>query len=94
MLTEDRGGQEVPLFDGDLNIHANMAGKRVNGSANGLIRQADLYQLGLVDKPFSSNCALNIEFDTDMADKLMVRGMLGNLQVKADSNDTRLVMLE
>lgn len=84
MLTEDRGGQEVPLFDGDLNIHANMAGKRVNGSANGLIRQADLYQLGLVDKPFSSNCALNIEFDTDMADKLMVRGMLGNLQVKAD----------
>ena len=84
-LDEHRGGKAVSLFNGDLNVHASMAGKLLNGSANGLVRHADLYQLGFVDKPFVSNCALNIEFDTDMAAKLMVRGMLGNLQVQADN---------
>ena len=59
-----------------------MSGKRLNGSANGLIRHTDIYQLGLVDKPFASNFAVNMEFDTDMADQLKVRGMLGNLQVQ------------
>lgn len=81
-LNEQRGEKDISLFDGDLNIHANMAGKRLNGSANGLIRHTDIYQLGLVDKPFASNFAVNMEFDTDMADQLKVRGMLGNLQVQ------------
>ncbi|WP_306303139.1 translocation/assembly module TamB domain-containing protein [Prevotella falsenii] len=81
-LNEQRGEKDISLFDGDLNIHANMSGKRLNGSANGLVRHTDIYQLGIVDKPFVSNFATNIEFDTDMADQLKVRGMLGNLQVQ------------
>lgn len=83
-IDEHREGNTVSLFNGDLNIHTTMAGNLVNGGANGVIRHADLYQMGFVDKPFVSNCALNIDFSTDMAAKLMVKGMLGNLKVQAD----------
>lgn len=81
-INEHRGKDIIALFAGDLNINADMKGKYLAGSTNGNVQCADLYQLGIVDKPFVSNFSTNIEFETDGADNLKMRGILGNLQVQ------------
>ncbi|WP_028896341.1 translocation/assembly module TamB domain-containing protein [Prevotella sp. HUN102] len=81
-LNEVRGSNTVGLLAGSFNLGASMSGNDIKGSLNGLVANADFYQLGIVDQPFSTNFSANVDFSSDMKDDLMVKGMLGDLQVQ------------
>lgn len=80
-VDEHRGKDVVKLVAGNLNIDAEMRGDAIKGGVNGRWDHIDLYQLGVVDNPFTAQMGTNIDFATDMADNLMVRGVLADVEV-------------
>lgn len=80
LLSENRGKQGlVPLVSGDFDIDGSMQGGQVAGHFDGLIHQADLYQLGAAEKPFTANFGANIDLRSDLDEYYDVRGQVCDL---------------
>lgn len=80
-MTELINGQRVPLVDANLNVNANIGPKVTNGNINGKIDYADLYQLGVTDKPFTTSFSTNMAFKSDFDENYFLDGKVVDLLV-------------
>lgn len=82
LLSENRSTQGlVPLVSGDFDIDGSMRGNQVAGNFDGRLGSVDLYQMGVVDKPFTTSFGANIDFRSDLDESYDVRGMVCDLHV-------------
>lgn len=82
LLTERRDTSVIRLLAGNFTLDGGMKGKRVDGQVNATVDHADLYQLGLVEQPLTISTAANLKLYTDQQDELMVKGLVGDLQLR------------
>lgn len=80
-LVERRDTATIPLVSGNFLAHVNMKGNNVNGSFDGLISEADLYQLGVVDEPFKTMGSATLAFSSDMKEKYYVNGHIDDMAI-------------
>lgn len=83
-LNEVRGTELVNLIDGSFDIDAAKRGAKMDGKVNGQFNQVDFYQLGVVDKPLSSQFSIDGMFNMSGTDDMMLKGVLGNLRISDD----------
>lgn len=60
-------------------------GKNVIGSFDGMISEADLYQLGIVDEPFKTKGKARLNLSTNMKDRYLVDGRIDDMVI-SDGN--------
>ena len=82
LLTEHRDTAVIRLLAGDFVVDGGMKGKQVDGQVNATVDHADLYQLGVVEQPLTLSTTTNLKLYTDQQDELMVKGLVGDLQLR------------
>jgi len=74
------------LFDGKVDISAQLDKKRVEGTIGTDLQLIDLYRMRIVDKPLTIGAKGTVSLATDMKDSHKVRGRLGSLYIKDETN--------
>ena len=80
-LKEQRAKVSVPLVSGNFFAMANVRGKNISGSFDGMISDADLYQLGIVDEPFKTMGTARLSLATNMNDRYLVDGRIDDMVI-------------
>lgn len=84
-LTEHRDNTVIPLLKGSFDMSLSMKGKHIGGSLEGNLSNADLYEVGVVDKPLRASGELNISFASNGGDELKAKGLLGKVVIDEKS---------
>ena len=84
-MVERRAKVTVPLVSGNFTAKADVKGKNVAGSFDGMISEADLYQLGIVDEPFKTKGKARLNLSTNMKDRYLVDGRIDDMVI-SDGN--------
>ena len=85
LLTERRDTAVVRLLAGNFSLDGGMKGKVLDGKVGAEVEVADLYQLGIVEKPLAITTDADLNFYTDQGDELQVKGLLGDLQLRDEA---------
>lgn len=80
-LAEHHAKSVTPLVQGNFDVDVTMKGRQTGGHLQGNLVKANLYQLGIVDNPMSTQGHLNVDFATNGDDELRLKGLLGNVVV-------------
>ncbi len=67
------------LVSGSVFIDGSMRNNRIGGLLRGNIGNADLYRLGISEKPFAISMNTDIDFDSDLKEDYRVNGSIGNI---------------
>ncbi|TXJ58910.1 hypothetical protein ETF27_10040 [Prevotella brunnea] len=80
-LDERRGNNHIALLNGSFRLDADMRGNDIKGSLDGQFPHADLYQLGVIDQPFTTHFNTRLNFTMTGTDDLRAEGAFHNLDV-------------
>lgn len=80
-LIERHNGLNIRLLNGNADINAKLSGNNVQGNISGNVGYADLYQLGVTDKPFTTSLRTALAFKSDLDEFYYADGYVDDLLV-------------
>ncbi|MBQ7422410.1 MAG: translocation/assembly module TamB domain-containing protein [Prevotella sp.] len=79
---QQRKDLAILLVNGDFDVDGTMHSNVFDARFDGMITRADLYQLGIVDQPFTTSFGANLDIDSNLDDYYKVNGLVCNLSVQ------------
>ena len=74
------------LFNGQIQVDGLTRTKNLQGTISADIAHADLYKLGLADKPLTVSSCLHLDVATDLKQNYKVQGLVSDITIRDSAN--------